>query len=133
MSGDRSQPRYDIVASTRRIYAEAQKRAIVAEILAGASVSEVARRHNMHTSLLFRWRRDYAAPQPSPRPIQKPAHATTFVPVALDSSLPAHPVPVCSVGSAIEIELLGGRRLRVGPDVDAAALMRIVAALEAAK
>lgn len=130
MSGDRSQPRFDIVASTRRLYTETQKRAIVAEIEAGASVSEVARRHNMHTSLLFRWRREYAAPQASPTPMQRPAKAATFVPIALDSSLPAHPMPVRSVGSTIEIELLGGRRLRVAADIDVAALKRIVVALE---
>ena len=59
MSGDRTSPRFEMIASTRRRWRREQKLAIVAEIDApGGSVSEVARRHALHTSLLFRWRRD---------------------------------------------------------------------------
>ena len=59
MSGDRTSPRqFEIIASTRRRWSAEQKRAIVDEIAAaGGSVSEVARRHSVHTSQLFRWRR----------------------------------------------------------------------------
>lgn len=60
MSGERSSARYEMVASTRRQFSRDQKRTIVAEVERGATVSEVARRHNVHTSLLFRWRREFA-------------------------------------------------------------------------
>ncbi|HEU0059398.1 MAG TPA: transposase, partial [Hyphomicrobiaceae bacterium] len=61
MSGDRTSPRYEMIASTRRRWRREQKLAILAEVDApGGSVSEVARRHGLHTSLLFRWRRDLA-------------------------------------------------------------------------
>lgn len=43
--------------SNRRSFSEAQKRAMVAETEApGATVSAVARRHGVVTSMLFRWR-----------------------------------------------------------------------------
>jgi transposase len=129
MSGDRTSPRFQIVASTRRLYTDAQKRGIVAEIEAGASVSEVARRHNMHTSLLFRWRREYAAAQPcsaaAPKPAPHPPSAATFLPVALATVASSK-----SSAPAIEIETAGGRKLRVAADIDVGHLKRIIAALE---
>ena len=67
MAGDRSVLRYTHVMTTRRKWSAAEKRAIVAEIdVAGGSVSEVARKHGVHTSLLFRWRRDLVAVQSRP-------------------------------------------------------------------
>jgi transposase len=45
-------------ATKRRQYSEALKRQMVAETLApGASVSIVARRHDVNSNQLFRWRR----------------------------------------------------------------------------
>jgi transposase len=45
-------------ATKRREYSEALKRQMVAETLApGASVSIVARRHDVNSNQLFRWRR----------------------------------------------------------------------------
>lgn len=131
MSGDRTSQRFDVVASTRRSWSREQKLAIVAEVEApGASVSQVARRHGVHASLLFRWRRDLkakpgapASESPAPPPIQR------FVPVMLpppDAPAPAKP-------GHIEITIAGGRTVRVGADVDTAALVRIIAALEAGR
>lgn len=129
MSGDRTSPQFQIVASTRRLYTDAQKRGIVAEIEAGASVSEVARRHNMHTSLLFRWRREYAAAQPcsalASKPAPHPSSSATFLPVAV-----APVAPSKSNAPVIEIDIAGGRKLRVVADIDVSALKRIIAALE---
>lgn len=52
MSGDRSAPRYAHVMTTRRRWSAAEKQAIVAEVdVAGGSVSEVAGKHGVHTSL----------------------------------------------------------------------------------
>jgi transposase-like protein len=61
MSGDRNSPRFDVVASTRRQFSREQKLAIVAEVESGATVCEVARRHNVHSSLLFRCQRKFLA------------------------------------------------------------------------
>jgi len=127
MSGDRTSPRYEMIASTRRRWLREQKLAILAEVDApGGSVSEAARRHGLHTSLLFRWRRDLAK---HTRPASAPPEQS-FLPVRLPPpSMPALPAPARS--GTIEVVLAGGRTLRVGADVDTAVLVRIVEALEA--
>ena len=56
MSGDRTPLRFDVVAGTRRSWSREQKAAIVAEVgVAGASVSQVARRHGLNAGLLGFW------------------------------------------------------------------------------
>jgi transposase len=135
MSGDRTGPRFDVVASTRRQFSREQKRAIVAEVEGGATVSEVARRHNIHTSLLFRWRREFSGAPSAPGAAMKAEpKAETFLPVRVAVSAPStEPRSEPSRGAAmIEIELVTGRKLRVGVDVDIVLLKRIIAALEAA-
>jgi transposase len=133
MSGYRSSPKFEMIASTRRRWTDGQKREIVAEIDApNGSVSKVARRYSLHTSLLFRWRRDFTAP----RSESAPSHLTapTFVPIALTSPLPTPPASAVAVPPAstpIEILLADGRSVRTASNIDPQALARIVAALEA--
>lgn len=138
MSGDRNSPRFDVVASTRRQFSRQQKLAIVAEVESGATVCEVARRHNVHSSLLFRWRRQYASATVSanaPPPKLEPRTAT-FLPVRVEApvaSMPPKPRAEATRGSAtIEIELVTGRKLRVDAGVDIAVLKRLIAVLETA-
>ena len=122
MSGhDASRPTFEYVATTRRRWSDAQKRAILAEVdAAGGSVSEVARRHGLHTSLLFRWRRLKSGPPTAASPPR-----AKFIPLAL----PSPPASVPKV-SKIEIVLAGGRTVRVETDVDVAALRRLLDALD---
>lgn len=138
MSGDRTSPRYDVVATTRRSWSKQQKQAIVAEIdVGGSTLSEVARRHGIHSSLLFRWRKTLGSVMGS-APIA--AEATTITTVAqrfLPVMLPApsttptrEPASVAVKAGAIEIVLDGRRTVRVGADVDTGALVRIIDALE---
>ena len=133
MSGYRSSPKFEMIASTRRRWTDAQKREIVAEIDApNGSVSKVARRYSLHTSLLFRWRRDFTAPRSESTPSRVTAPA--FVPIALTSPLPTPPASALTVSPSstpIEILLACGRSVRTASDVDPQRLARIVAALEA--
>jgi len=134
MSGDRTTPRFDVVATTRRRWSRVQKRAIVAEIdVDGASLSEVARRHGIHASLLFRWRKElgsvFAAPSGSAEPTAGLA-TPRFLPVMLPAPAVQAPTQESANTGAIEIVLGGGRRVRVGADVDTEALTRIIDALE---
>ncbi|MGE5115477.1 MAG: IS66-like element accessory protein TnpA [Betaproteobacteria bacterium] len=125
MSGDNSEEKqFAIVADARRRWTREQKQSIVAECEAGkASVSAVARKHNIASSLLFRWRREFGLGGQVVR--ETPA----FVPVAL-------PAPASGAGardgqgSVIEIELIGGRRVRVDGSIDASALRRVLEVLE---
>lgn len=133
MSGYRSSPKFEMIASTRRRWTDTQKREIVAEIDApDGSVSMVARRHSLHTSLLFRWRRDFTARRSEQAPSR--ATAPTFMPIALTSPLPTPPTSALTElpsSTPIEVLLACGRTVRTASDVDPQALARIVAALEA--
>lgn len=132
MSGDRTSPRYDVVATTRRSWSKQQKKAIVGEIDVGsATLSEVARRHGIHASLLFRWRKTLGSVMGPVADAKASAPAaTSFLPVMLPPpSLPSSP-SLLARASTIEIALDGGRTVRVGADVDTGALVRIIEALE---
>jgi transposase len=148
MSGDKTTPRFEVIASTRRSWSVEQKRMIIGEVGAGdATLSDVARRHGIHTSLLFRWRRDFDAEAPATAvephrgsTPSAPRSALSFVPVMLAPPAESAPAEVsCSAKSGaikpgiIEIVIAGGRTVRVGPDVDAAVLVRIIMALETSR
>jgi transposase len=125
MSGPDTAERFVVItADTRRRWSAETKRAIVEEASRTmTSVSDVARRHAIAPALLYRWRRQLAkaeaAGEPPPR----------FIPVALPAPAAA-PVRHERGLGMIEIELVGGRRLRVDATVDVGVLKQIVAALE---
>ena len=126
VSGHRSK-QFSIVAETRRVRTEEERRAIVAEAMQGyRKASAVARRHGIAPSLLFRWKRLYAAKEQPAGPLSTPA----FMPVTVALPPPASSEAPLKPGGMIEIELAGGRKLRVGADIETGALKRIVAALE---
>ncbi len=118
----------------RRRFTEADKRRIVeAADRPGASVSDVARGHGIAVRQLFRWKQELA-------PAAKTE--TTFLPVTITDapeqsaetppSLPGGPAPVIVERSApgIEVELIGGRRVRFERDVDPETVRRLVSLLE---
>ena len=84
----------------------------------GPTVSMLPRRHNLQSSLLFRWRRDVVAKAGAADVSSPPA----FVPLALPG--PADPPSAAAVSASgtIEIELAGGHRLRTQGNVDAGVL-----------
>jgi transposase len=90
------------------------------------TVSEVARRHGLSPSLLFRWRRELGKSKKRATP--EPAFVRLALAAPASANKPAT-APSCSPDT-IEIVLAGGRRIIVGKDVDAAALLRIVDVLE---
>lgn len=114
-----------VVAGTRRAWSPEEKRTIVAEANDPATtVSAVARRHGLHSSLLFRWRRDARRQERAAGYPAQPA----FVPLALPA--PAEPPPEAhAAAGVIAIELSGGHRLRVEGAVDPAVLRGVIEAL----
>ena len=106
-----------------RSWPEALKREIVAVSQAqGASVSAVARRYDVSTSLVFTWRKRLgAAAQPPRAPQLLPVMVVPDPPVA---TLPTTPADI------IEIDLPRGYRLRVGRGVKGVALRLVLNALE---
>jgi transposase len=112
-------------AGGRRSYTLEQKQQLVAESYGpGASVSLVARRHDINANLLFTWRRQMRAPTPTPT-----APLLDFVPIELLSA-PSAPAEADGL-SMIEIVLVGGVRVRVDARVSEAALKRVLSAVKA--
>jgi transposase len=126
MSGDSQENTYAVVMETRRRWSEAQRKQIVEETKA-ASMASVARKHGVAASLVFRWRR--AAGLGGKKSAGE--EASSFLPVMLAAPCPGAGVssPVADRGT-IEIELAGGRRLRVSGPVDVATLRQVIAAVE---
>ena len=101
----------------RKRWPEADKRQIVAETrMPGASVSVVARRHDVNANQLFRWRRQYEAGAAG-------EDQARLVPVRMRPS----PTPA---GGLIEIELISGARVRISGVVDGAALSEVLERLK---
>jgi transposase len=121
-------------AGRRRFSEEAKKRIVEETCYPSASVSSVARRYGVAVSLLFRWRQALGvAPEPEesgflPVKITDEAIAGD-VPHRTSGTMPALIIERPAVG--IEIELVGGRRVRFDRDVDPETMKRVVAALEA--
>ena len=101
----------------RRRWTAEEKAWIVAESLDPATTtSAVARRYGLHPSQLFVWRQQLAA--------AAVGEAPGFVPVVVAEDDPA------PAGAAGRIEIaLGPAVVRVGADVDAAALRRVLEVL----
>ena len=127
-------PRVEVITSVerrRRWSREEKERLVAASFEPDVSVSEVARSAGIHVSQLFRWRKDLCD--------RVDASALQLVPVEIvpAAAPPAveAPAPSASLGrrrrksGIIEIELGGGRRVRVDRDVDAEALRRVLDAL----
>ena len=118
----------------RRQWSTADKLHIVAETReSGVRVCHVAARHGLCESLLFAWRRQVREgllvepDMPVFMPVQM---LETPQAAALSQSGPLPAVaPVRPQAGLIEIELGGGRQVRVGADVNQAALRRVLAAL----
>jgi transposase len=126
----------------RRRWSADEKAKIVAETFAsGVTVAEVAGKHAIAASLLFSWRREASAEE------QGKEHGAA----AVGALVPVHvaaPCPTTGMQSAvvdepprsarstakktglIEIDLGGGKRVRVDADVDADALGRVLDVLE---
>ncbi|RTR09913.1 IS66-like element accessory protein TnpA [Azospirillum griseum] len=117
----------------RRTYTAAEKIRLVGEARTGrGGMAEVARRHGLCTSLLYRWRRQMAnGDLVSDTPRFLPVEVADEVPMAPSIPLAAAPPARVERRAALaEVELANGRVLRVSEDIAPAALRRLVGALE---
>src|SRR5664279_1407638 len=115
----------DFVASERRrrSWTRDEKRRIVEERLQeGASIAEVARRHELNANLLFTWRRKMGV-EPSQQPGPMPILPVTIAP----GSVAEEHCPTAA--GQMEIVLSEGDRILVWADVETAALSRVLKAL----
>ena len=138
--GLKAAPKHDVEVSTRRVrrrrWSEADKLAIVRESLEpGAIVAVVARRHDISTVLLYTWRRILLGEVMSafvPVTVGPECAAAECTPAVItDQRLPGGGPAASAAAHLIEIIIGDGRAVRVGADVDEAALVRVLRALGA--
>ena len=114
----------------RRVWSDAEKRMICVQArLPGVSVSRVARRYDVNANLVFSWLRD---PRFAPDEAAVEEHAG-FLPVEIIEEgtglryAADEPVPE----GCIDMELVGGHRLRITGAYDPEALARLIRGLSA--
>ena len=124
----------------RRSWPLAEKRRIVAETLVpGASVSVVARRHDVNANQVFKWRRELAADGC----VALPAPTCEFVPLGVFAEVEgkaraaaqgddARPDAPAARSGLMDIEFRAGVCVRVDASVDERALGRVLRALRQA-
>ena len=107
----------------RRSWSLDEKRRIVDESLEdGASLAEVARRHDLNANQLFTWRRQFGVEAAGPKDVAPILPVTIALETAAEESDPGS-------SGQIEIVLADGDRILVWSDVETAALMRVLKAL----
>lgn len=113
----------------RRSWPATLKRELVAATLEpGASVSVVARRHDVNANQLFKWRRHLLGSPPAPAellPVEVVREATPTVPGIVRADAPPP--------GRIEVVLPGGVRVRIEGAVDPAAVTAALAAVTKAR
>ncbi|MGE5150217.1 MAG: IS66-like element accessory protein TnpA [Rhodospirillaceae bacterium] len=124
----------------RRRFSVEQKLAVLSEATAaGANLSAVARRHGLLPAQVYKWRRlaelgvigvpgaselpSFVAVEIAQEVLSLPGPAAAEVKPVVATAAPRRRRQKAGL---IEIELAGGRRVRVDRDVDAAALERVL-------
>ncbi|MDE2049786.1 MAG: transposase [Gammaproteobacteria bacterium] len=115
----------------RRKWPVGEKVRIVQEVeRTGAAVSEIARRHGAHTSMLTRWRAQYRAGQLGTNGAASAAACLVPVRMMRDTprlSRPARePAPAISAAGAIEVRLASGQQVCIRGTVDAGMLRAVL-------
>ncbi|MBC7907800.1 MAG: transposase [Rhodospirillaceae bacterium] len=115
--------RNSLVRRRNRSWPESLKREVVAATQEpGASVAAVARRYEVNANQVFAWRKLFGTPGID-------TLTPSLVPVVLTGE--SSPVTTAiSPDERLEIELASGYRVRVGGDVAAATLRRVLDVLE---
>lgn len=119
----------------RRKYTIAEKRSMVEETRAhGASVPEVAQRHGVNANLLSVWRRQYQQgllrePSDSERSADLlPVKVTTPTVLPTQRATAAKTV-IKATRAHLEIDFVGGRRLRIHAQITRQLLRDLISAL----
>ena len=106
----------------RRSWKRDEKRQIVEESLQdGASIAEVARRHDLNANLLFTWRRQLGLESIETNDLTRILPVTITAETMEERGLES--------SGQMEIILSGGERILVWTDVETAALSRVLKAL----
>lgn len=118
---------------TKRLWTEEEKRSICLQATApDVSVAQVARRYAMNANLIFKWLRD---PRFAPGSESAVPSEPCFLPVKIvgriqrEAEAPAGDARPAD--GTIEIDIVGGHRLRISGAYDPEALARLIRGLSA--
>jgi len=116
----------------RRFWRDEDKLEIVTSVgIGGASVTQVAQRHEITRQQIYAWRHALKK-----KGLWSPDAGALFFPIDLPvaAGVPAAQPPVVETAppSAVELRLRGGRCLHFDSTLDAAALTALIRAVEAA-
>lgn len=114
----------------RRRWSDQEKLAIVRSVgVCGASVTQVAQRHDLKRQQIYSWRSDLKK-----RGLLSQDAGALFLPVEFSQVVPgrAEASPPDAGSGRIEVVLRNGRSLRVDAHVDATVLTQLIQTVEAA-
>ncbi|MBR9823947.1 MAG: transposase [Rhodobacteraceae bacterium] len=112
----------------RRRWSDDEKLEIVLEVgVGGASVTQVAQRHELTRSQIYGWRRDLKK-----KGLWSPDLGAVFLPVDIGPHSEPAQSPAPSRPVLVELRLSNGRCLRFDSSMDGEALTRLIRAVEAA-
>lgn len=117
-------------AERRRRWGDEKKLDIVMSIgTDGATVTEVAQRHDVTRQQIYTWRRELRK-----KGLLLPLPGPVFLPVDMSvaQSTPSIRNDAEGSSSLVELQLCRGRSLRFDKDIDTAILARLIRAVEAA-
>jgi transposase len=121
-----------LVFERRRRWSDDEKIGMIMSVgVDGASVTQVAQRHDVTRQQLYAWRHDLKK-----NGLWSPDDGALFIPldVAPDPCVPAIPdlAPSLSEPTLVELRLRSGRCLRFDSTMDPGALTQLIRAVEAA-
>jgi transposase len=124
-------PRIEIVADRRRAHGAAFRADVVAEsLMPGVRVQDVADRHGICPSLIYRWRRTVGADAAGDGAVRLfPVRIADASAGTSASRSPASRPAAARRAGSIEIELAGDVRVRVDETVSVVALRRVLSVL----
>jgi transposase len=114
-----------VARRTKLLWTDEEKRSICFQTTApGVSVAQLARRYPVNANLIFKWLRDPRF-MPDPAAVPSATMELRFLPVKIVAEAKA-PMAVPAADGQIEIELAGGRRMRISGSYDPEALARLI-------
>jgi len=110
----------------RRRWGDDQKLAVVMAVgVDGATVTQVAQRHDVSRQQIYAWRHDLKK-----KGLWSPDDGAVFLPISVPAAEPAPATPAAAV--QVELRLAKGRCLRFDSAMDEATLTRLIRAVEVA-
>jgi transposase len=122
--------RHEVIVGVerRRRWRDDEKQAILEEVgVNGATVTDVARRHDITRQHIYQWRRALRR-----KGLEAGSDRAVFLPLPSLTSDEAPDVPVAAPAPEVEIILGNGRRLRCARDLPTASLHHLIRAVETA-